>query len=137
MPFDQPTRRLQKFLWVLLLWTGLIFGRLVWLQLIKHGDYVRLAEQQQERTEEVQGLRGSILDRTGQPLAKTLPVDSIVANPLRIRDEGIAADLLAPVLGLNRNELYNKLKTAKAHNKGFVWIARKVSPEQSASIRGF
>ncbi len=59
------TRRLQWLLWVLLLWAGVIFGRLVWLQVIQHDELLRLAEQQQQKTVEIQAPRGSILDRTG------------------------------------------------------------------------
>src|SRR5437879_12273392 len=109
MPFDPPTRRLQKLLWGILAWAVVIFGRLVWLQVVKHDEFAKLAEQQQEATIEVQGLRGAILDRTGQPLAKTLPVDTITANPLHIKDVKIAAALLAPVLGLDQTALEEKL----------------------------
>ena len=75
MHLPPTTQRLQWLLWALLAWAGVIFGRLVWLQVIRHDDLLHLAEQQQQRTEEVQALRGSILDRTGQPLAKTMPAE--------------------------------------------------------------
>ena len=37
--------------------------------------------QQQQKTVEIEAARGSIFDRTGQPLAKTLPAESICVNP--------------------------------------------------------
>src|SRR6476646_3586782 len=104
------TRRLQVLLWVLLAWAGVIFGRLVWLQVIRHDELLRMAEQQQQKTIEVQALRGSILDRTGQPLAKTLPADSVVVDPQKIPDLKIAADVLARTLDLDRSQLYQRLK---------------------------
>ena len=108
MPLPPTTQRLQWLLWVLLAWAGAIFGRLVWLQVIRHDDLLRMAEQQQQRTVEVQALRGSILDRTGQPLAKTLPADSVAVDPQKIPDLKIAADKLARILGLDRSQLYQR-----------------------------
>src|SRR5690242_5351579 len=104
------TRRLQWLLWALLAWASAIFGRLVWLQVIRHDELLKLAEQQQQKTIEVQALRGSILDRTGQPLAKTLPAVSVVVDPQKIPDVKIAADLLSRVLDIDGPSLYQKLK---------------------------
>ena len=49
MPLSPTTQRLQWLLWVLLAWAGIIFGRLVWLQVIRHDELLRLAEQQQQK----------------------------------------------------------------------------------------
>ena len=110
MPLPPTTQRLQWLLWALLAWAGIIFGRLVWLQVIRHDELLRLAEQQQQKTVEVQALRGSILDRTGQPLAKTLPADSVAVDPQKIPDLKIAADLLSRTLDLDRSQLYQRLR---------------------------
>src|SRR6476660_1438562 len=110
MHLSPTTRRLQWLLWGMLAWALAIFGRLVWLQVIRHDDLLRQAQQQQQRTEEVQALRGSILDRTGQPLAKTLPADSVAVDPQKIPDLKIAADLLGRTLNLDRSELYQRLQ---------------------------
>src|SRR5579871_859910 len=103
MPESQPTRRLHVLLWVLLGWAGVIFMRLVWLQVIHHDELTRLAQQQQQRTKEIQATRGAILDRTGQPLAKSVPAESVCVNPQKIPDPAMAADLLSRVLQLDRN----------------------------------
>src|SRR6185436_12397245 len=120
------TRRLQVLLWVLLAWAGVIFGRLIWLQVIRHDELIRMAEQQQQRTEEVQALRGSILDRTGQPLAKTLPADSVAVDPRKIPDLKIAADRLGRTLDLDRSQLYQRLRAYQARGSRFMWVARKL-----------
>ncbi len=136
MPLNQSTRRLQWLLWIMLAWVAAIFGRLVWLQVIRHDEFLKLAQSQQETTVEVQALRGSILDRTGQPLAKTLPAESVCVNPLRIPNLRDAADLLAPPLKLDSAKLYKNLQTAFSQHKGFLWIARKITPKQAARLRG-
>src|SRR5512132_4321496 len=120
------TRRLQVLLWVLLAWAGVIFGRLIWLQVIRHDELLRMAEQQQQRIVEVQALRGSILDRTGQPLAKTLPADSVAVDPSKIPDLKTAADLLSRILDLDRAQLYQRLLAHQARNSRFMWVARKL-----------
>jgi len=67
-----------------LLWAGLIFAKLVSLQVIHHKEYARLARQQQELRVSIPAPRGPIFDRTGQPLAMSIPVESVFVNPLRI-----------------------------------------------------
>ena len=77
------------------MWAGVIFCKLIWLQVLHHDELVKLAEQQQQKTVEIEAARGTIFDRTGQPLAKTLPAESICINPMKIPDAGVAADLLS------------------------------------------
>ena len=95
-------RRLTWLLRVLLAWVAAIFLRLIWLQVIRHDDLLRLAQQQQEKMVAIPAQRGSIFDRDGRPLAKSLPAESICVNPQRIPDAGLAADLLAGVLEMDR-----------------------------------
>src|ERR1700730_13307018 len=136
MPLPPTARRLQWLLWALLAWAGAIFGRLVWLQVIRHDELLRLAEQQQQRIEEVQALRGSILDRTGQPLAKTLPADSVAVDPQKIPDLKIAANLLSRTLGVDRTELFQRLRASQAWSSNHcMWLARKRDAEPPERLR--
>src|SRR5712691_1009130 len=131
----QSARRLRWLLWAMLGWTGAIFVRLVWLQVIHHDDLLKLARQQQQKMVEIPALRGTIFDRTGQPLAKTLPAESICVNPMKIPDAGVAADLLSRVLDLNRATLLERIGAAKLRNSGFLWVKRKVSAEEALRVR--
>lgn len=136
MIFDSPaTRRLQWLLWALLVWVVGIFGRLVSLQVFEHDDLLRQAHQQQQRTVEIPADRGTILDRTGQPLAKSLPVDSVCVNPRRIPDLGVAADLLSRVLDLDRKTLLGRLESARERKSGFLWVKRKLLPDEAKRLR--
>jgi cell division protein FtsI (penicillin-binding protein 3) len=135
MPETLSTRRLRWLLWIMLLWVGAIFARLVTLQVFRHDDLLRQAQQQQQKTEEIPAVRGTIFDRTGQPLAKTLPAESICVNPLKIPDPGVAADVLSRVLDLDRATLYKRIVMAKARGAGFLWVKRKVSVEEAARAR--
>ena len=131
MQLNENTRRLQFLLWGLLAWSGILFGRLVWLQVIRHDAYVAAAESQQQKTVELAALRGSIFDRTGQPLAMSLEADSVVVDPQKIKDLPQAADLLAATLQLDKRDLLVKMQAAKKRKSHFMWVARKLSPEAS------
>ena len=136
MPETVSTRRLRWLLWLLLVWVAAIFARLISLQVLHHDELLHMAQQQQQKTEEIPAMRGTIFDRTGQPLAKTLPAESICVNPLKIPDPGVAADILSRVLDLDRASLYQRIATAKARKSGFLWVKRKVSPEEAARVHG-
>src|SRR5882724_2801429 len=137
MPETQSTRRLQWLLWALLIWAIVIFGRLFLLQVVRHDDLLRLAQQQQQRVVEIQAERGAILDRNGQPLAKSQPAESVCVNPHRITNATVAADLLSRVLpDLDRDKLFEKIQTAKRRDSGFLWIKRKVTAEEARRVRG-
>ena len=65
---------------VALLWMGAVFGRLTYLQLFLHGEYLARALRQQQRTIEITPERGAIYDRNKRPLAMSIPVDSAFAS---------------------------------------------------------
>jgi cell division protein FtsI (penicillin-binding protein 3) len=133
----QAAGRLRIFARLSCLWAVLILLRLFELQVLDHENYVRLAAQQQQRRIEVRAPRGDILDRNGHPLAMSLPVDSVCINPLKVPDRALAADLLARVLDLDRTELLARIENAFVSGRGFVWIKRKLAPEESAKLRSY
>ncbi len=70
-----PIRRV-RFVYVALffcLWTAAIGLRLVWLQVIRHGDFVERAAKQQQRTFEVAPRRGVLYDRNLKELGDDGP----------------------------------------------------------------
>jgi len=74
-----PIRRI-RFAWVAIifcLWVVTIGGRLVWLQVVRHSEWVDKAERQQQRTFAVAPRRGVLYDRNLRELAMTVLVDSI------------------------------------------------------------
>ena len=73
------------------LWACAIAGRLFWLQIVRHQEYVERAQKQQQRTFEVAPRRGILYDRNLHELAMTVQVDSIYADPSEIDDKQAAA----------------------------------------------
>ncbi len=60
---------------IFLIWACTISGRLFWLQIVRHQDFVERAAKQQERTFEVAARRGILYDRNMRELAMTVLVD--------------------------------------------------------------
>lgn len=130
------TKRVHMLARLAFIWAALIAGRLIQLQVIQHGEYKKLATRQQERVIEVRAPRGMILDRHGERLAMSLPVESVCVDPLRVPDLGVAVGILSQILGLDSAELLGQLKSAVDNRRGFLWIKRKVTPQEAARLRG-
>jgi len=107
-----------------------VFGRLGYLQLFRHSEYLARAQRQQQHVIEITPKRGSIFDRNGHPLAMSIPVDSAFAVPSEMSDQPLAARLLSGVLGIPQDVLEERL--ASSHS--FVWISRKLPPDKKEAV---
>jgi cell division protein FtsI (penicillin-binding protein 3) len=117
---------------VALLWMTAVFGRLGYLQLVRHSDYLARAQRQQQRTIEITPKRGAIYDRNMHPLAMSVPVESAFAVPSEIGDNKImAARLLSNVLAVPRDVLQTRFESGGS----FVWILRKLPPDKAEAVR--
>jgi cell division protein FtsI (penicillin-binding protein 3) len=117
---------------VALLWMTAVFGRLGYLQLVRHSDYLARAQRQQQRTIEITPKRGAIYDRNMHPLAMSVPVESAFAVPFEIGDNKImAARLLSGVLGIPRDVLETRFESGGS----FVWVSRKLPPDKAEAVR--
>lgn len=116
---------------ILAVWMLVVVGRLYDLQIIQYVEWLNRAERQQQRTIEVAPQRGTIFDRRMQPLAMSLPVDSVFAVPSKIPHREMVAKLLAPILGLDAGDLAGRFETYRT----FCWIKRKVSADEAERVR--
>jgi cell division protein FtsI (penicillin-binding protein 3) len=112
------------------LWIAAVGGRLTYLQLYRHSEYLSRALRQQQRSFEITPERGAIYDRNGKPLAMSIPVDSAFAVPSEIADENLAARLLSGVVNKPLEEIEARFQSSRS----FVWIARKLPPEKADAI---
>ena len=55
------------------------------------------------------GLRGSLLDRHGNELAVSEDAATIYATPYQVKNPPLTADKLAPLLGMNADEVLRSL----------------------------
>lgn len=76
--------------------------------------------------------RGLIVDRNGSVMAISRKVPMVWADPTRIQNIPETCQKIAPVLGLNENELLKNLETNK--DRRFLWIKRDPTQEQADRI---
>jgi cell division protein FtsI (penicillin-binding protein 3) len=116
------------------LWAVGIEARLVYLQVFRHAELVKLAERQQMRTIPSPAKRGDILDRRGRVLATSVDADSVYAVPMEISDPaGVAAQLCSAFgdcTAKDRKALAEKLSGQKA----FAYVRRQISPDIAQKI---
>jgi cell division protein FtsI/penicillin-binding protein 2 len=117
------TKRLQ-FKRVLLLLTllGLAFTglgyRLVDLQVLRHDELSKLAQDNTQHELWQAPRRGDILDAHGNLLATSVPVKTICADPSLIgNQQAVVASALAPLLQMDEAALYQKLFPRIAKNE--------------------
>lgn len=114
---------------------GLLFlnvvGRAFYLQILQHENLVKKADKQHQHKVDLTPARGSILDRNGTTLAESIHMDSCYAEPRRIKDVDGTAGVLAPILGVPKDELAAKLSV----NKSFIWIERWLAPEIAIRVK--
>lgn len=121
-----------------LAWAFLIAGRLFWLQIVRHNEYVERAEKQQQRTFEIAPRRGVLYDRNLRELAMTVQADSIYAVPTEIDDKAAAARTLAAIVHTDPEDV----RTTEAaiaerlrNGHAFAWVARRVSAKAASTVR--
>ncbi|URQ61490.1 peptidoglycan glycosyltransferase FtsI [Pantoea alhagi] len=115
---------------ILLALIGLLL-RVAYLQVINPDRLVREGDMRSLRVQSIPTARGMITDRAGRPLAVSVPVNAIWADPKELHDRGgITLDsrwkALADALSVPLDQLANRVN---ANPKGrFVYLARQVNP---------
>jgi cell division protein FtsI (penicillin-binding protein 3) len=121
-----------------LVWAVLITGRLFWLQVVRHKEYVERAHKQQQRTFEIAPRRGVLYDRNLRELAMTVQADSIYAVPSEIDDNSAAAHTLAAIVHTDPEDSLTTEKAISSRldaGRNFAWVARRVSADVATKVR--
>jgi cell division protein FtsI (penicillin-binding protein 3) len=137
-PAANPALRLQLPAWrarlilLLLLATfALLLGRAVYLQGL-HNDFLReRGEARYGRVLEITAHRGIIMDRNGEPLAVSTPVESVWASPDDVHVTPEQERQLAKLLNLSVSELRKRLEDKK---RDFVYLRRQLPPDDAAKV---
>ena len=108
-------------------------SRLFYIQFFRSTYLTGIAKKQQNLFVELEPTRGTIYDSNLRPQAFNIPVDSVyvACNEIKDKDRETVVMQLASILNVDlaylRDRIYRK--------KSFIWIARKITPEQSAAIK--
>lgn len=109
----------------------LLWARAYQVQIIRGPQYAEAAKRAHLTTEVATGRRGSILDRNGNVLAKSVEAQSVAVRPALIKDKEAAARLLAAALHMPPA----KARQVVSDKRPFVWAARKVGPQAAEAVR--
>ncbi len=111
-----------------------IFIALFNLMVIQNAKYEKKASNQWTKEITVSAQRGKILDANGEVMAQSATVKSLILLPKDIKegDERTTAQLLAPILGMDEDEIYEK---AADKTKTEIWLKRFLTIEQEKSIK--
>ncbi len=118
---------------VLMICIVILIGRLAYIQIFQFTDWNHLAQRQHQKVLVLQPKRGTIYDRNREVLAMSIDAESVYAHPRRVRNAPLLAQSLAPILHIDVKELHEKLTVSKS----FVWLQRKISPQQASALRAF
>ncbi len=107
-----------------------IFARLMYLQVVKAPQYTEMATQSHVNRRIDYAKRGTIYDRNGNVLAKSVECREIYANPKAIKSPAEYAKILAVELGGEEDYYYDLL----TKDGSFVYIKRGVDTEEAEKI---
>ena len=125
-------RRIRLLLGVFVLVFAGVLARAVWLQGVQAGTLEQMALRQQRETDTIPAGRGTIYDRTGEPLAIGEQATTVFADPRQVKDPRAVAVAAAKILRVEPNELYRQLSDRSRH---FVYIKRKADPDKAAELQ--
>ncbi|MBA2725747.1 MAG: penicillin-binding protein 2 [Actinobacteria bacterium] len=104
------------------------------LQILDSSKYSAYAADQRERDVVFPARRGTIFDREGQPLAISVDLNTVFADPAHVTDAVTSAKKLAPVLGLTSKEIQLRLSGTFPGDR-FEYIARQVAPKVARKVK--
>ncbi|WP_070962422.1 penicillin-binding transpeptidase domain-containing protein [Vibrio sonorensis] len=115
-----------------------LVARVAYIQIIEPGRLIKEGDLRSIRAKTIHSARGIISDRNGEPLAVSVPVEAIWADPVTIFKQGGLEDIerwyaLADVLGLKRQGLIDKINNNK--KRRFIYLQRQVSPAMANYVR--
>jgi cell division protein FtsI (penicillin-binding protein 3) len=104
---------------------ALMAVRLVQVQGVQAHSYAMVAENERLRTVDIGAQRGTITDRNGQVLARSVEARTVTADPELVSDPAMYAHLLSPLLGVDETTLTQRLGD-RPHR--YVVLARDIDP---------
>jgi cell division protein FtsI (penicillin-binding protein 3) len=110
-----------------------LMGRAVNLQLVDHGFLKSQGDARFSRVATITAHRGNIVDRNGEPLAVSTPVDSVWVNPQELSGNIEQLPHLASALGADRAELTRRVSSNL--DREFLYLARGLTPPDALRVR--
>lgn len=110
-----------------------LFGRSVQLQVLDRQFLAEQGDMRHARVATMPAHRGAVLDRFGEPLAVSSPVDTVWVNPPEFAEAGDGIAKLARAL--KRNKQWLAQRVTSNLDRQFLYVARHMDPAEAAKIR--
>ena len=118
---------------VIVLCAGAILARAVHLQVLKHGFLAEQGNERFMRNARIPAHRGVIVDRFGEPLAVSTPVDTVWVNPGELNAAADRLPLLAKALQREPDWLTRRV-TSNLESQYLV-LAKQLQPDDAARVK--
>jgi len=109
-----------------------LVARAVHLQVLDKDFLNHQADTRHLRTESISAHRGTIVDRNGEPLAISTPVDSIWVNPKKFASAVDKLPQLAKALDLEPETLMRRI--TRSMHKEFLYLKRHLNPSTAQDV---
>lgn len=109
-----------------------VLGRAVYLQVFNKDFLISQADARHLRTAKISANRGVITDRNGEPLAASMPVDSLWVSPQELAEMPENIPELAAALGLDRGALARQI--TRNVEKDFMYLRRHMNPADARAV---
>ena len=113
----------------------LLWGRAFQLQILDAGFYQHQGDVRQIRTLPLAAHRGMLLDRNGEPLAVSSPIDSIWADPQELSKYDDKIDLLGYALEMDPARVRQLVKKGVENKREFIYLRRHVHPRIAKALQ--
>ena len=133
---DDPAQRAWRH-WVvvcaLALCGAALVARAVYLQVIDQEFLERQGDARHLRTAKLSANRGMILDRNGEPLAVSTPVDTVWADPRKLAQS--PQDYARLAKALDRDPQWLARRVTSSGDREFIYLVRHMRPQDAARVK--
>ncbi len=110
-----------------------LVARSIQLQVLDQQFLAEQADMRHARVAQMPAHRGAVLDRLGEPLAVSSPVDTVWVNPPEFAQAGDGIARLARAL--KRNQQWLAQRVTSNLDRQFLYVARHMDPAEAAKIK--
>ncbi|MDH3214732.1 MAG: penicillin-binding transpeptidase domain-containing protein [Candidatus Krumholzibacteria bacterium] len=115
---------------IFVLFTFVLWARLIQVQVFGQAHYGNIAENQWKVTRQIPPVRGGIFDRNGRPLALSIRSCSVSLRPQEVKEPARVISLLSKRLSISKRSIKKYLRS----DKPFVWVKRQCSLSEKSRL---
>lgn len=112
-----------------------LIGRVTFLQIFEYDYLSSQGADRQLRHVEIPAHRGDLLDRSGDPLAISTPIDTLWGVPEKLSTQPVKMLEVARLLGLDGGRLNRRILDAGSKRREFMYVKRHVHPDVVAQVQ--